>query len=303
LENSIDLTLFERIKLGFKEYFCCYLFILVPLIVFSIFTLYPLVMSLIMSFQEYNVMGSKWIGLANYKAAITNPIFWKAMKNTVIYTVFTVPVNILISFILSVLIFQLGSKAQTFFKASFYLPAVTSGVVMSLVWLWMFDPQQSGFFNMIMKSLGLPTQMWLASSRTALPSLIVMTYIGGHGSSIILYLAALGSIPKSLYEAADIDHASWLSKARNITWPLLKPTTLYMLIMGVIGSFQVFMSIYLMTSGGPNYATTTIGYLIFDHAFTEYNFGLAAAESFILGVIIVTISVIQFKYFSSDVQY
>lgn len=293
----------SKLKYGMKDYGWCYFFIAVPVIIFCIFTIYPLISALVMSFQEYNVMQSKWIGLQNYQSALKNPIFWKAMKNTLVYTAATVPVNILIAFILSVLIYPLGEKAQTFFKASFYLPAVTSGVVMSLVWLWMFDPQETGFFNAIMKTLGLPTHMWLASSSTALFSLILMTYLGGHGSSIILYLASLGNIPKSLYEAADIDHASWWSKVKNITWPMLKPTTLYLLIMGVIDSFQVFMPSYLMTKGGPNFATTTIGYLIFQDAFDEFNFGLASAESFILGIIIVVISVIQFKYFSSDIEY
>lgn len=303
MEASTKESFLDKIKNGIKDYGWCYFFIAVPVILFCVFTIYPLITAFIMSFQEYNVMESKWIGLQNYKTVIHNDIFWKAMKNTLIYTVGTVPVNILIAFIMSVLIFPLGKKTQTFFKASFYLPAVTSGVVTSLVWLWMFDPQETGFFNAIMKSLGLPTHMWLASSSTALFSLMFMTYLGGHGSAIILYLAALGNIPKSLYEAADIDHASWWSKIKNITWPLLKPTTLYLLITGIIGSFQVFMSAYLMTQGGPNFATTTIAYLIFVDAFEQFNFGLASAESFILGLIIVVISVIQFKYLSSDVEY
>lgn len=154
-----------------------------------------------------------------------------------------------------------------------------------------------------MKSLGLPTQMWLATSKTAMPSMILMTYLGGHGSSIILYLAAMGNIPTTLYEAADLDHANWWTKLTKITWPLLKPTTLYFMTMGIIGSLQFFMRPYLMTGGGPNFATTTISFLIYQHSFEDYAFGLAAAESFILAIIIISISVIQFKYFSTDVEY
>lgn len=303
LETSAKESFSVRAKEFLKNYGWCYVFIAVPVILFCIFTIYPLVMAFVMSFQEYNVMESKWIGLQNYRTVFKSSIFWKAMKNTLIYTVGTVPVNIFLAFIMSVLIFPLGKRAQTFFKASFYLPAVTSGVVTSLVWLWMLDPQETGFFNSVMKGMGLPTHMWLAKSSTALFSLMFMTYLGGHGSAIILYLASLGNIPKSLYDAADIDHASWFSKVKNITWPILKPTTLYLLITGIIGSFQVFMSAYLMTQGGPNFATTTIAYLIFQNAFEEFNFGLASAESFILGAIIVGISVIQFKFLSSDVEY
>ena len=225
------------------------------------------------------------------------------MRNTAIYTIGTVPINIGISLFLAMMIFPINKRSQTFFKASFYLPAVTSGITMSLIWLWMFDPTKSGLINYVLSFVGLDPQMWLASSSTALFSLMLMTYIGGHGVGVILYLAAMGGIPESLYEAADIDAASSWSKLKNITWPLLKPTTLYMLITGVIGSFQVFEATYVMTQGGPNFATTTISYLIYQHAFEYYQFGLAAAEAFILGLVIVVISVLQFKYMASDVEY
>lgn len=286
-----------------KDYGWCYAFIAVPLLLFLFFTVYPIFMSFIYSFQKYGVMGSEWIGLDNYKTLLNNDIFWKAMKNTVIYTVGTVPVNIIITLFLAMMIFPLNSKSQTFFKASFYLPGVTSGITMSLIWLWIFDPTGAGLFNAILGFFGFDSQMWLANPDTALFSLILMTYIGGHGTGVLLYLAAMGGIPKSLYEAADIDSASWWSKLKNITWPLLKPTTLYMLVMGIIGSFQVFEQAYVMTQGGPNFATTTIAYLIFDHAFQAFDFGLAAAESFVLGFIIIVISILQFKFMSSDVEY
>ncbi|MGE8204915.1 carbohydrate ABC transporter permease [Heyndrickxia sp. NPDC080065] len=286
-----------------KDYGWCYIFIALPVLLFLVFTVYPLISAFIMSFQEYGILESRYIGLENYKKLLGSEIFWKSIKNTVIYTVGTVPVSIIISFLLSLLIFPLNKRSQTFFKASFYLPAVTSGVTMSLIWLWMFDPTKSGLINLFLSWFGIDQHMWLASSDTALFSLMLMTYIGGHGSGIILYMAAMGGIPKSLYEAADIDAASWWSKIKNITWPLLKPTTLYMLITGIIGSFQVFEATYVMTQGGPNFATTTIAYLIYKHAFEYYQFGLASAEAFVLGVIIIIVSVLQFKYMSSDVEY
>lgn len=291
-------------KQSFKEYIWCYIFIAVPVLLFLSFTLYPLVNSLLMSFQKYSVMGSKWIGLENYKMVFRDSLFRKALLNTVVYTIGTVPVNILIALGLALLIFQLGKKSQTFFKAAFYLPAVTSGVTLSLVWFIMYDPTPDGLLNKIVALTGLTTNInWLGTTRIALFSLMLMTYLGGHGSGIILYLASLGGIPKTIYEAADIDAASAWSKFKNITWPLLKPTTLYMFVTGIIGSFQVFMSIYLMTGGGPDHATTTIAYLIYQHAFEYFDFGHAAAESFVLAIIIVAISVLQFKYLGSDVEY
>lgn len=225
------------------------------------------------------------------------------MQNTLLFTLGTVPVNILITFVLSVLIFQMKTRWQTFFKATLYLPAVASGVTISVVWLAIFDPTGSGLLNRFISLFGLDPVIWLGQSSTALFSLILMSWLGSHGAGIILYMAALGGIPKSLYEAADIDHASAWTKFTRITWPLLKPTTLYLLVTGVIGSFQVFISVYLMTQGGPNFATTTIAYLIYQTAFTFYEFGLASAQSFILAIIIVVISIVQFKYFSSDVEY
>lgn len=290
-------------KQHFKEYVWCYVFIAVPVLMFLSFTLYPLLNAFIMSFQKYNVMGSKWIGLENYRGIFRDSLFRKALLNTVIYTIGTVPVNILIALGLALLIFQLGKKTQTFFKAAFYLPAVTSGVTLSLVWFIMYDPTPDGLLNKIIALFGVSNINWLGKTNLALFSLMFMTYLGGHGSGIILYLASLGGIPKTIYEAADIDAASKWSKFKNITWPLLKPTTLYMFVTGIIGSFQVFMTIYLMTGGGPDNATTTIAYLIYQHAFSYFEFGRAAAESFVLAIIIITISVLQFKYLGSDVEY
>ncbi|WP_440115500.1 carbohydrate ABC transporter permease [Paenibacillus sp. QZ-Y1] len=293
----------SRVGRFWRDYGWAYLFILAPVLLFLIFTMYPVLTALVMSFQKYNIMNSTWVGLDNYERLVKDETFWKSIKNTVIFTVGTVPVNILITFVLSYFIFQMKSKWQTFFKATLYLPAVASGVTISIVWLAIFDPTDSGLLNRFLGLFGLDPVIWLGQSGTALFSLILMNWLGSHGAGIILYLAAMGGIPKSLYEAADIDHASGWTQFSKITWPLLKPTTLYLLVTGVITSFQVFISVYLMTQGGPNFATTTIAYLIYETAFKFYEFGLASAQSFVLAVIIIVISVIQFKYFSSDIEY
>lgn len=286
-----------------RDYGWCYVFIAVPVILFLAFTVYPIITAFIMSFQEYRPLHSEWVGLSNYRYALTEPIFWRSLRVTLTYTLGTVPVNIAITLFLATLIFPLGRRTQNFFKAAFYLPTVTSGITTALVWLWIFDPTHVGLFNKILRAFGFPNVIWLGRSNTALLSLMIMTYLGGHGASLILYLASMGGIPKSLYEAADVDAANGWSKFRNITWPLLKPTTLYLLVIGVINSFQVFMSVYIMTEGGPNFATTTIAYLIYQNAFRFSDFGLATAMSFLLTVVIVIISALQFKYFSTNVEY
>lgn len=291
------------LKRFLDEYKWCYFFIAVPVLLFVAFTLYPIISAFIMSFQNYSPLETEWVGVSNYRFALTDPVFWRSMKVTLIYTLGTVPVNLAISLILAYLVFQLRTKSQTFFKAALYLPAVTSGVTLSLVWLWILDPTPAGLLNRFLGILGVENVVWLGSSKTALFSLMLMTYLGSHGPSLILYLSAMGGIPKSLYEAADVDAASNWSKLRNITWPLLKPTTLYLLVTGVINSFQVFMNVYLMTQGGPNFATTTIAYLIYQNAFRYFDFGLASAMSFLLAVVIVVVSALQFKYLSTDVEY
>lgn len=304
MENTTKLNRDSgKIKRFLTDYGWCYIFIALPVILFTCFTLYPLIRAFIMSFQEYNVLQSNWVGLNNYRQVFSSALFKESLINTLIYTVGTVPINVFLSLVLAVLIFQLGKKSQTFFKAVFYLPAVASGVTMSLVWLCMYDPMPEGLINRFINWFGFANINWLGQKSTALFSLMFMTYLGGHGSGIILYLASLGGIPKTIYEAADIDAAGTWSKFKNITWPLLKPTTLYMFVTGIIGSFQVFMNAYLMTGGGPDHATTTIALLIYDHAFSYFEFGMAAAESFVLAIIIVTISVLQFKYLGSDVEY
>lgn len=285
------------------EYMWGYIFIAVAMAVFLVFTVYPLISAFIISFQKFRPLGSDWVAFDNYKSLLKDKLFAKSLINTIIYTIGAVPANLIISFILALLMYPLKRWLQTTFKAIYYLPAVASGVTMSIVWLWIFDPMPSGLLNKIVSVIGLSNQNWLGSTNTAMLSLLLMTWLGNHGKSIIIYIAALGGIPDSLFEVADMEGASYFKKVRYIIFPLLKPTTLFLTVTGVIGSFQVFMNAYLMTSGGPDNATTMIGLLIFRNAFTYFNFGVASAQALVLTVIIVGISVLQFKYLGDDVEY
>lgn len=285
------------------EYLWGYIFISAAIAVFLVFTLYPLISAFIISFQKFKPLGSEWVGMDNYISLLTDKLFAKSLIVTTIYTIGAVPVNLIISFAIAVLVFPLKKQLQTMFKAIYYLPAVASGVTMSIVWLWIYDPLPAGLLNKLIAVAGLENQNWLGSTRTAMFSLLLMTWLGNHGKSIIIYIAALGGIPQSLFEVADMEGASFMKKIRYIVLPLLKPTTLFLTVTGVIGSFQVFMNAYLMTSGGPDNATTMIGLLIFRNAFTYFDFGVASAQALVLTVIIVVISVIQFKYLGDDVEY
>jgi len=280
-----------------------YAFIATALVVFSLFTAYPVISAFIISLQEYRPLGSTYVGLENFKESFASELFWKAIKNTAVYTILTVPVNIFLAFIVSIFILPFKKRTQTVFKAVYYLPAVASGVALAVVWLWIFDPLQSGIFNQLISLFGISNQNWLGSSSTSMFSLVLMSWLSSHGTSIIIFVAALLGIDKSYYEAADIDGANFFQKLWFIVIPFLKPTTLFLLVTGVIGSFQVFQNAYLMTGGGPDHATTMVGLLIFNNAFTYFEFGQAAAQSLVLALIIAIISFIQFKFFGNDVEY
>ncbi|MFD1179080.1 carbohydrate ABC transporter permease [Paenibacillus puldeungensis] len=280
-----------------------YAFIAVALVVYAMFTAYPVVSAFIISFQEYKPLGSSFVGFDNYAETFKNSLFWQSIKNTIVYTLLTVPVSLFISFAVAILISPLRKGLQTAFKAVYYLPAVASGVALSVVWLWIFDPMTSGIMNQLLAVFGIHNQNWLGSSATAMFSLVLMAWLSSHGTSIIIYLAALLGIDGSYYEAAELDGASFLQKLRYIVMPCLKPTTLFLLVTGVIGSFQVFQNAYLMTGGGPDNATTMVGLLIFNNAFKYFEFGQAAAQSLILSAIIAGISLIQFKFLGNDVEY
>ncbi|MBB3127799.1 multiple sugar transport system permease protein [Paenibacillus rhizosphaerae] len=280
-----------------------YAFIAVALVVFAMFTAYPVVSAFIISFQKYKPIGSEYVGFDNYIATFKDSLFWKSVVNTVVYTILTVPVSLIISFAIAILILPLKKKLQTTFKAIYYLPAVASGVALSVVWLWIFDPMPEGIFNKLIGFFGISNQNWLGSSATSMFSLVLMAWLSSHGTSIIIYLAALLGIDSSYYEAADLDGANFFQKLWYIVIPSLKPTTLFLLVTGVIGSFQVFQNAYLMTGGGPDNSTTMVGLLIFNNAFKYFEFGKAAAQSLVLAAIIALISLVQFKFMGKDVEY
>ena len=280
-----------------------YAFIAVAMIVFCVFTVYPVISAFFTSFEKYKPLGSTFVGLENYKTTFSSSLFYKSIWNTLVYTVFTVPLSLCISFIVAILILPFKKKVQSLFKSMYYLPAVASGVALSVVWLWIYDPLPTGLLNSLLANFGISNVNWLGSSDTAMFSLILMALLAGHGTQIIIYLAALLGVPSSLFEAADLDGATFLQKVWFIVLPLVKPTTLFLLVTGVIGSFQVFMNAYMMTGGGPDNATTMVGLMIFNNAFKYSYYGLACAQALILAVVIAAISLLQFKLMGEDVEY
>lgn len=286
-----------------KETFWSYIFILVPLCTFAVFTLYPVISALITSFQEYKPLGSKWVGFENYINTFHNKLFYKSLWNTFVYTIITVPVCVLLSLAIAIMMLAFTRKFQTVFKAVYYLPAIASGVALSFVWKWIYDPLQTGLLNSILGFFGISAQNWLGSSKTAMLSLIIMAVFAGLGSNIIIYTAALLGIDNTYYEAAELDGASFVQKIRYVVWPLVKPSTVFLCITSIINGLQSFQNAYLMTGGGPDNSTTMAGLLIFNRAFKYFEYGEACAQAILLTMIIAIFAVLQLKLTANDVEY
>lgn len=283
-----------------------YIFIAAAMIIFCVFTLYPVFNAVYTSFFNYKPFGSEYVGLQNYIETLKYSkfnLFYKAAWNTLLYTAVVVPLSLFISFSVAVMILPFKKKTQSVFKAMYYLPGVASGVALSVVWLWLYDSSPDGLFNQLLSVFGIPAQNWLSSTKTSMLSLMIMALLSSHGVQIITYIAALMSIDNSYFEASELDGATFFQKVRYIVWPLVKPTTLFLLITGVIGSFQVFMNAYMMTGGGPDNSTTMIGLLIYNNAFEYGKYGLACAQAILLAIVIAIMSLIQFKMMGVDVEY
>ena len=198
---------------------------------------------------------------------------------------------------------MLFRSIQSFFKGAFYLPAIASGVALSFVWKWIYDPLPGGLLNSLIRFFGIPNQNWLGSSKTAMAALIIMAVFAGLGQNIIIYIAALLGIDPTYYEAAEIDGSTFLQKVRYVVWPLVRPTTVFLTVTSVINGFQSFQTAYLMTGGGPDNATTMAGLLIFNRAFKYFEYGEACAQALLLAMIIAVFAIFQFKLNANDVEY
>ncbi len=287
-----------------RRYGWCYVFVSPALLFLGIFWAYPVVRSLALAFMRLDLRTGEttFVGLQNFQDSLANPVFWLAIRNTAVYSLVVVPIGLLTTIVLAGLVFQLGPRAQTFYKAAFYLPGVTSIAVLALIWKWLYNPT-IGLFNYLLGLAGLPPRAWLGDPQLALPSLMFMALAGGHGAGIVLLTAAMGAIPQPIYDAARIDGASPVQEFVYITIPLLRPTILYLLVINTIASFELFGPVYLMTSGGPNHATTTIVYYIYEQAFELFQFGAASAMAFLFMLALVAIAFLQYRLFSTDVEY
>lgn len=279
-------------------------FLCPALTVFGVFLLFPLCWVVLLSFQEYSIANahSTWTGLQNLRSAVRDPVFTKAALNTLIYSAVVVPVNTLSALVVASLIYPLSSRARSFFRGAYYLPGVASVVVIAMVWRWMFN-ENFGLLNAALGFLGLPGVRWLTNPHVALSSVILTGIARPPGGPILIYLAALDAIPTSLYDAGEIDGAGPLRRWWHVTVPLLRPTTLFLALTITIASFQVFTQVFILTDGGPGYATEVVVHRIYTAAIRDFDFGAAAAMSLILFGVILFVSALQYRFFRSEVEY
>lgn len=291
-------------KLALRETMVSYMFLAPALLFFIVFVLVPMGMGIFTSLFKYSMTEFDFIGVDNYVKMFQDAVFLKALRNTLIIVVGSVPIVVIFALFVASQTYERSAFTRSFFRCVFFLPVVTGTVAVAVVWKWVYDPL-SGILNYVMKAGGLINSniMWLGDKRYALMAIIIILLTTAVGQPIILYIAAMGNIDKSLVEAAEVDGANKFQVFWKIKWPSLLPTTLYIVVITTINSFQCFSLIQLLTSGGPNHETTTIMFYLYQKAFNLSEYGYANAMGVFLAVVIGIISFVQFKCLGSDVEY
>jgi multiple sugar transport system permease protein len=269
------------------------------MLVFLVFWLYPLLYSGYLSLNSYHSLTREtyFIGFDNYIRMFSDKLFWKALYNTCIFTLGTVPFTTIIALILAVLLNNNKTRFKNFFKIAFFLPTVTSLVVLSLIFTNFYA--KHGFINIILSMLGLPYPKmgWLLDINTSLLAVMIMDVWSACGYYMLIFLAALQTIPTSIYDSAKLAGASSFYTLTKLTIPLLKPTFIFVLIINIIKSFQIFMEIYIMTKGGPLHSSTTLVYMIFINGFDKTDaMGYASAISYFLFFLLLVLSFFQLSF-------
>ena len=323
-----------------KDY-SAYLYILPASLVILLFHVFPVIYSFLLSIFRGTLKNPMryFIGLENYVELFQDIEFWRAMLNTAFFSVMSVPLGILIALGIAILLNQ-KIKGLGIYRTIYYLPVITSIAAVALVWKWLFDTK-SGFFNQLFEMVGISPSLWLSESRgifqvvlgwlsidlpqyiqvcggdfdqvitrlihgpsVALCCIIVMSVWKVLGYNVVIFLAGLQNIPAQLYEAAEIDGASPFQQFKNVTWPLLSPTTFFIFIMSTISSFQVFVQVFMMTPfGGPDRSTSVVVFYLYEKAFKTFEFGYAAAMAYVLFTIIFVLTLLQKKYVGEKVHY
>jgi len=281
-----------------RETLVAYAFLAPSLILFLVFRHGPAVFSLILSLFNWTMVEDPtFVGTNNFTTLVNDDIFWRSLRNTVKYTIYAVPPDIVIALVLAVLLNQ-RMRGMRLFRLAYFVPVVTSGALVAIVWRWLYQPR--GIINGLLGEIGLDPQRWLSDPSLVLPSLAAMAVWKHVGFNMLILLAGLQSVPAELEEAAKLDGAGSLRIFFNITLPLLRPVIVLCTILTTIGAFQMFDAAYVMTAGGPFYSSTTLVYYIYVKAFEQYQMGYGAAIAVVLFLIILIVTLIQRRILRGD---
>jgi multiple sugar transport system permease protein len=286
---------------AFREASFFYLCVLPWILGFIIFTAGPLIASIFISLTRWDFISpSVFVGLKNYQDTLNDELFFKSMQVTTVYTVLSVPLGLVGGLLIAWLMNQ-KLWGIALFRTFFYLPSVIAGVAVALLWQWIFNPNY-GMINAVLSMVGIHGPNWIYAEDWVIPSFVIMS-LWSVGAPMIIYLAALQGVPTELYEAASIDGAHALRKFWSITLPMISPVILLNLIIGIINSFQIFTSVYVMTQGGPNNGSLFFVLYIYRHAFQYFNIGYASALAWILFIVIMVFTLIVFRSSRAWVYY
>ncbi|MCK4420102.1 sugar ABC transporter permease [Candidatus Aerophobetes bacterium] len=279
-----------------RKWVAAYLFIAPIVILFTAFRIYPAFFNFALSFMKWNVFKNEgtWVGLKNYARLLEDETFFTAFKNTLLYTGIFLPIQMTAALAIALLL-NVRFRGRSFCRTALFAPYVITLVATAAIWKWLYDPT-SGVINTVLERLNLPTSLWLLGKDTALGSVIVYSIWQSVGYSIVIFLAGLQAIPQRYYEAAEIDGASKFQSFLHITLPLLMPVTLFILVMMTIASFGVFSQIYVMTQGGPAYATLVLVLYMFNHAFTFLNLSYGATIAVVFFIFVLAVTIIELKF-------
>lgn len=286
-----------------KEKIAGWMFALPAILGFVLLTGGPMVVSLILSFTDYHVAAPpEWIGADNYINLLSgkDPFFYKSLFVTVYYVILSVPLQMLFSFFMA-LVLNRKIKGRGIFRAIFYMPTVIPSVAISTIWLWLLNPDM-GLINNILRSLHLPTSLWIYSEKTVIPSLAMMS-VWVSGASMVIFLAGLQGIPSHLYEAVEIDGGNAFHKFKYITLPMMTPTIFFNTVMAIINGFQEFTSVFVMTNGGPNDSSLMLAFYLYREAFKFQKMGNASAVAWLIFLIIGVLTLIMFRSSNHWVYY
>lgn len=273
-------------------------FLAIPIVFYVVVRFYPTANAILLSFQSWNLLGARtWAGLSNYSTLLQDPVFWKVFRNTFVYLLIGTPVSLILAFFIAFHLDKVRFLHGTL-RALYFLPFMTSAVAMAWVWRWFYQPVPIGLFNNFLATLGVSQVAFLNSTTNALPSVLAPAIWAGLGFQVIIFMAGLRAIPKTYYEAAYIDGVSNWTILREITLPLLKPTIVFLVVFSSIGFLRIFDHVFNMTTnnpGGPLNSTKPLVLMIYDTAFNSFDMGYAAAQTVVLFVVLLIVSLLQLR--------